>query len=130
MEIVVDASVFISIILNEPEKQKIIALTDGAEIIAPDTISFEICNAFTRMYKKKRLNEKQILQSFSLFNSIPLHTFTSDMTKILQLSCKYNLYAYDACYLALADRLSLSLLTLDNPMKAAARNMGIAIIEV
>ena len=130
MEIVVDASIFISIILNEPEKQTIIALTDGVEICVPDTIAFEICNAFTRMFKRKRLSEKQILQSFSLFKSIPLHIFTSDMTKILQLSCKYNLYAYDACYLELADRLSLPLLTLDKSMKAAARNMGVGIIEV
>jgi hypothetical protein len=35
MNIVVDASIFMSIILNEPEKQKIITLTDGATVCTP-----------------------------------------------------------------------------------------------
>jgi hypothetical protein len=44
-----DASTIICIILNEPEKQKIIALTEGAEFTAPDMISFEIGNALSQM---------------------------------------------------------------------------------
>jgi uncharacterized protein with PIN domain len=38
MKVVVDASVFICIILNEPEKQKIITVTEGAELVSPHTI--------------------------------------------------------------------------------------------
>jgi uncharacterized protein with PIN domain len=37
MEVVVDASVLIAVITNEEEKEKLVALTDEAELIAPST---------------------------------------------------------------------------------------------
>jgi predicted nucleic acid-binding protein len=39
------------------------------------------------------------------------------MTKALKLSCKYNIYAYDAYYLETSYRLNLPLLTVDGQMK-------------
>jgi predicted nucleic acid-binding protein len=130
MELMVDASVLICIILNEPEKKKIIALTEGMALVSPEAISFEIGNALSRMYKKHRLNEEQIIKSYELFNSLPLRLVKVDMVAALKLSCKYTIYAYDAYYLEAAYRLSLPLLTLDGPMKNTGKDMKIDILEV
>jgi predicted nucleic acid-binding protein len=52
------------------------------------------------------------------------------MTKALKLSCKYNIYAYDAYYLETAYRLKMPLLTLDGTMKHNGKDMKIDILEV
>jgi predicted nucleic acid-binding protein len=130
MEIMVDASILICIILNEPEKKKIISLTEGVDLVSPEMISFEVGNAFSRMYKRHRLNEDQITKSYKLFESLPLRLVKVDMIKALKLSCKYNIYAYDAYYLETAYRLKIPLLTLDGPMKSNGINMNIDVLEV
>jgi predicted nucleic acid-binding protein len=130
MELMVDASVLICIVLNEPEKKKIVSLTEGTELVSPEMISFEVGNALSRMYKRHRLNEEQIIKSYELFESFPLRLVKVDMPKALKLSCKYNIYAYDAYYLETAYRLRLSLLTLDGTMKNTGKDMKIDILEV
>jgi predicted nucleic acid-binding protein len=130
MEIMVDASILICVILNEPEKKKIISLTEGIDLVSPGMISFEIGNALSRMFKRHRLNEEQIINAYKLFESLPLRLVKVDMTKALKLSCKYNIYAYDAYYLETAYRLKIPLLTLDGPMKNTGKDMKIDILEV
>jgi hypothetical protein len=49
MKIIADTNTFIAVALNEPEKDKIIRLTDGHDLIAPDVLPFEIGNALTAM---------------------------------------------------------------------------------
>ncbi|MDR1444903.1 MAG: type II toxin-antitoxin system VapC family toxin, partial [Treponema sp.] len=123
MEIMVDASTIICIILNEPEKQRIITLTEGAELAAPEMIPFEIGNALSRMYKRNRLNEEQIIRAYTLYETLPLRIVKVNMIKALKLSCKYNIYAYDAYYLETSYRLNLPLLTLDGQMKNNGKDM-------
>jgi predicted nucleic acid-binding protein len=100
------------------------------ELVSPEMISFEIGNALSRMYKRHRLNDKQIIKSYELFESMPLRLVKVNMVKALTLSCKYNIYAYDAYYLETAYRLRLPLLTLDGPMKNTGKDMKIDILEV
>jgi predicted nucleic acid-binding protein len=130
MEIMVDASTIICIILNEPEKQRIITLTGDAELTAPEMISFEIGNALSRMYKKHRLNEEEIIKAYTLYDTLPLRIVKVNMKKALKLSCKYGIYAYDAYYLETSYRLNLPLLTLDGAMKNNGKDMKINILEV
>ena len=52
MKIIADTNTFIAVALNEPEKDKIIRLTEGHDLIAPDVLPFEIGNALTAMMKK------------------------------------------------------------------------------
>jgi predicted nucleic acid-binding protein len=130
MELVLDASALMCIILNEPEKGQIVALTKNAEIVSPDVISFEVGNALSRMVKKHKINEEQVLKAYSLFETIPMRIVKTDVHKALIISCKYNLYAYDAYYLETAQRLALPLLTLDGSMKDRAKLMNIDLLEV
>jgi len=57
MEVIADTSTIVAVILNEPEKERIISQTVGyKEIIAPESVIYEIGNAFSAMLKRKRLN--------------------------------------------------------------------------
>ena len=87
MKIIADTNTFIAVALNEPEKAKIIELTEGHDLIAPDVLPFEIGNALTAMMKKNALKK-----SLSIFRkSVRLLSLSSN-TSIL-MSCLWQLYS-------------------------------------
>ena len=53
MELVIDTSALISVIVGEPERKKVIELTRGNALIGPGSIPWEIGNAFSAMFKQK-----------------------------------------------------------------------------
>ncbi|MCL2328505.1 MAG: type II toxin-antitoxin system VapC family toxin [Bacteroidetes bacterium] len=130
MEIIVDANAFLAVILNEPEKQKIIEITKGMELVSPEVLPYEIGNALTAMFKRKRLTKEQIYTCFDIFNTIPVRLLAVDIAKSLKMACDFNCYAYDAYYLELAHRLKIPLLTLDKQMKNNAEVLTLRIMEI
>jgi predicted nucleic acid-binding protein len=128
MDIVLDASAIMAIILNEPKKEIVIKLTRGSTLLSPATISYEIGNALISLYKRHRLTENEVIGAYNDFRKIPVRTLDVDMEKALKIACKYNVYAYDAYYLETAKRLKLPLITFDMPMKNVALDMGIDVL--
>ncbi len=51
MKTMADTNTSIAVALNEPEKDRIIRLAEGHDLIAPDVLPFEIGNALTAMMK-------------------------------------------------------------------------------
>jgi predicted nucleic acid-binding protein len=129
MDIILDASAIMAIILNEPSRGKVINWTKNALLLAPDMISFETGNALAALYKRHLLSEKQILEAYCKFMAIPLKIIKTDIEKALKIACRYNIYAYDAYYLETAFRLKLPLITFDKRMKRTGIDMGIYIME-
>ena len=56
MDIVIDTSAIIAVMLNEPEKKKIIQITAGNTLVGPESIRWEIGNAFSAMFKQRRIS--------------------------------------------------------------------------
>lgn len=130
MDIVIDTSALIAVILGKPERSKIIELTTGATLIGPGSIPWEIGNAFSAMFKRNRLSLNEAQRGLSVFESIPLRYVEPDFRNALQMSKKINMYAYDAYFLDCALRYRAPLLTLDRQLKAAAQNLKIDALEV
>ena len=59
MNLVVDTSVIIAVIANEPEKPALVARTQGTELFAPRSLHWEIGNAFSAMLKRQRITLEQ-----------------------------------------------------------------------
>jgi predicted nucleic acid-binding protein len=129
MKIIADTNTFIAVALNEPEKGKIIRLTAGHELIAPDVLPFEIGNALTAMMKKKALKKDEIMSAWEIVQQIPVDLRHTDIKSALSIAIKFNLYAYDAYFLECAENLRGPLLTLDLGMQRVAREIGISILE-
>lgn len=130
MKILVDANIFLSVILNEPEKQNIIDITRDSELISPEVLPFEICNAISAMYKRKRINKDQVIECYSFFNQIPVRLVEVNLEKALTIASEHEIYAYDAYYLETAKRMKINLFSLDRKMKDVAQSMNITIMEV
>jgi predicted nucleic acid-binding protein len=124
-KIVVDASAVLAVILNEPEKAKIIAQTQSCSLISPGCLKWEIGNAFTAMLKRKRLTLEEATRGLEIYAMIPIQEMDVSLLEAVQLSERHNIYAYDAYYLELAKRNTSPLLTLDGRMAQVANDEGI-----
>lgn len=129
MKIIADTNTFLAVALNEPEKDKIIRLTEDHELIAPDVLPFEIGNALTAMMKKCVLKPDEVASAWEVVQQIPVDLRHTDIKAALFIAARYNIYAYDAYFLECAHNLRSPLLTLDNGMHRIAREMGISILE-
>ena len=129
MKIIADTNTFLAVALNEPEKKRIIQLTEGHDLIAPDVLPFEIGNALTAMMKKNSLKKKDVASAWEVVQQIPVDLRHTDIKSALRMAIKFNIYAYDAYFLACAENLRSPLLTLDIGMKRVAREIGITILE-
>ena len=129
MKITADTNTFIAVALNEPEKSRIIRLTEGHDIIAPDVLPFEIGNALTAMMKKKALKKNEVASAWEAVQHIPVDLRNTDIKSALKIAIKFNIYAYDAYFLECAVNLRAPLLTLDRGMQRVAQKIGITIME-
>jgi predicted nucleic acid-binding protein len=129
MKIIADTNTFIAVSLNEPEKDSIIQLTQGHDLIAPDVLPFEIGNALTAMMKKSSLKKEEVVSAWEVVQQIPVDLRHTDIKSALRIAIKFNIYAYDAYFLECAENLRSPLLTLDIGMNRVAREIGIIILE-
>ena len=130
MELVIDTSALIAVIVAEPERDKIIEITQGNTLIGPGSIPWEIGNAFSAMFKQNRVSMKEADKGIQIFNTIPIRYIETDFSKILYLSKKNNMYAYDAYFLDCAIRHRAPLLTLDKKLRIIAESLNIETLEV
>lgn len=126
-KIVVDASAVLAVILDEPEKPALVTQTEGATLLAPGCLSWEIGNAFSAILKRSRMNLESASKGLSIFEMIPIQEMEVSLAEALILSERHDIYAYDAYYLQLAKRSSLPLLTLDRRMAEVAQQENIQV---
>jgi predicted nucleic acid-binding protein len=128
MDILLDASAIMAVILNEPNRGIVVKLTENAVLLSPEVISFEIGNALINLLKKRKITEERLLEAYQTYASIPIRNIRVDIERALKIACKYNIYAYDAYYLETAYRLKLPLITFDELMKKTGLDLGINIL--
>lgn len=130
MELVIDTSALIAVIVAAPERDTIIEITKGNTLIGPGSIPWEIGNAFSAMFKQNRVSMKEADKGIQIFNTIPIRYIETDFSKILYLSKENNMYAYDAYFIDCAIRHKAPLLTLDKKLRIIAENLNIETLEV
>lgn len=129
MKIVAATNTFIAVALNEPEKDMIIRLTEGYDLIAPEVLPFEIGNALTAMMKKKRIRGRR--GHFRVeYGSAYSSRLSADR---YQSGFKYSNSLQHICmrflFLECALNLRSPLLTLDRRMNGIAHKIGIQVME-
>ncbi|MFZ4857451.1 MAG: type II toxin-antitoxin system VapC family toxin [Desulfuromonadaceae bacterium] len=130
MNIVVDTSVIVAVLLNEPQKASLIEVTSEATLYAPASLHWEIGNAFSAMFKQKRLTLDQAQKALRIYSQIALNLVEVDLGKAVHVSSDQGIYAYDAYFVVCAQKLHAPLLSLDKGLKEAAKQAGIRLLEV
>lgn len=130
MNIVIDTSAIIAVIANEPEKQKLISLTKGFDLIAPHSVHWEIGNAFSAMFKRKQATPAKAKNAIRIYQHIPIRLLQVDLMHSLDLSISYNIYAYDAYIISCALSNRCPLLSLDKTLTTVSAKAGVKNLEV
>ena len=130
MKIIADTNTFLAVTLYEPEREKIISLTSGYDLVAPDILPFEIGNALSAMLKRKRIEPENLLLVWDATQQIPVDLRSVNIREALKIASQFNIYAYDAYFIVCAISLHCPLITLDRRMIEVARSLGINIMEV
>lgn len=129
-EIVIDASAIIAVIVDEPKKADLIAATAGADLLAPESIPWEIGNAFSAMLKRRRMTVEQAVRAVEIYGTIPIRLVSVNLADALRIADQLDIYAYDAYLVCLARKLKAPLLTLDRALVSTARSLGLEVLEV
>jgi predicted nucleic acid-binding protein len=130
MDMVIDTSAIIAVIANEPEKEALVELTTGADLIAPRSVHWEIGNAFSAMLRRERIKVEQAIQAVRLYQQIPIRFVDVELEETLKIADALGIYAYDAYLLRCALRYRAPLISLDRNLVNAAQEMKVKVIEV
>jgi predicted nucleic acid-binding protein len=128
MEITIDTSAVISVCLNEPTKALLVSLSESCSLIAPRSIHWEVGNALSAMLKRNVVDLNTANLYLRSYHAIPIKMIDVDLEQSLSIASRYRMYAYDAYLLSCAMQHNTSLMTLDGPMKIAARQLGIRVL--
>lgn len=130
MDLIIDTSAIIAVIVNEPGKASLIEATEGVTLLTPASVPWEVGNAFSAMLKRGRITLEQTKAALAIYELIPLRLLHVNLDTALELSSALGIYAYDAYLIAAAQAQRCPLLTLDRGLVHAARQAGIQIAEV
>ena len=130
MNIVVDASAVIAVVVNEPSKTDIIEATQDASLIAPASIHWEIANAFSAMFKRERVSLDEALDAIDIYKQIPIRFIEVELEESLRIAHQLNIYAYDAYLLRCAQKYKSPLISLDKTLLKLAKELKLQVIEV
>ena len=130
MNIVIDSSAIVVVIVAEPEKDAIIAATSGQTLIGPGSIPWEIGNAFSAMIRQRRVSVADAQRGMEILDDIPIQYVSVDMSNVMSISAEGNTYAYDPYFLDCALRHAAPLLTLDRKLGRLARTLGVNLVDL
>lgn len=130
MELVIDTSAIIAVLVREPHRPVLIEATAGADLLAPPSVHWEVGNAFSAMFKRRRLTLRQAHRALEAYRQIPIRFSEVGLGRALEVSKDLDIYAYDAYVIACALQHRCPVLSLDQGLVEAAARAGIATVEV
>ena len=137
MSLVLDASLTMAWYFDDESTAATDALLDrvsDAGAVAPTVWRLEVANAFQTAIRRKRIDaayrDGALTELALLPITIDADTDTFAWTTTLRLAEQFTLTVYDAAYLELAQRRSLPLATLDEPLRAAGHVLGVPLLGV
>jgi predicted nucleic acid-binding protein len=135
MDWVLDSSIALALALPDETSEQADhffgRITGGSVLWVPALWWYEMANALLGAQRRRRLTERDRMRLMELYRMFPIRTDTaldSDaMCRFHTLAMEFELSAYDAAYLELAQRRGLGLATLDQRLHPAARKAGVKV---
>jgi predicted nucleic acid-binding protein len=128
MDITIDTSAVLAVCLNEPTKALLISQSKGANLIAPGSIHWEVGNALSAMLKRERIEMNTAIACLVSYREVPIQLVDVDLEQSLALAARFRMYAYDAFLLTCAIQHHTPLMSVDGPLKEAAKQLGIPVL--
>ena len=117
---VVDASALAALLFAEPEAEAIAGRLEGARLVAPSLMDFELANVCLMKIRRQPGQREALRAAFRLAQRLRVETVAADHEATMDLAEATGLTAYDASYLWLTRALDAELVTLDQKLAAAS----------
>lgn len=117
---VVDASALAALLFGEPEAEAVAARLDGARLMAPGLLPFELSNVCLVKCRRHSDQREVLILALRQFGRLGVEEVAIDPVASVELGLATGLTAYDASYLWLARKLDAELVTLDKALSKAA----------
>jgi predicted nucleic acid-binding protein len=130
MRLVVDTSVILAVIAGEPTKDALVRVTQGADLLAPPSLHWELGNALAAQLRRGRLTLDQAQLLLQGYIRIPIRFVDVSLESALEIAEEHGIYAYDAYMIACTEKHRCPLITLDRGLERAAVAAGVEVMEV
>jgi predicted nucleic acid-binding protein len=117
--IAIDASALVELLLETPTGRGIARRVDGARLIAPDIVNPEVMQSLRGLERAGKVSNERAATALARLVHSPIARVPTTGLLTDAWSLRFNLSAYDACYVALARALGCPLLTVDGPLRRA-----------
>lgn len=133
MTFVVDTSVTMAWWFEDeitPATEAVLDRLATEDALVPALWALEVANVLLVAERRGRITEAQAARFVALLRELPLTLDLAppDLDALLASGHRHRLSAYDAAYLALAEREGLPLATLDKALRNAALTAGISLL--
>lgn len=106
---------------------------DGDVAVVPAVWPLEVGNALLVAERRKRVSRADAVRFVGILHQLPIDVDATptlaSLDDVLQMAREAGLSTYDAGYLELAATHGLPLATLDERLKRAARQLGVALLD-
>lgn len=139
MSVVIDANLLVVLALDRGRAAAVEARlreweSAGEELHAPELLRYEIASALARAVAADQLEASDVTTAWEQIVALPvtLHSLDEGPAAVDIAERLERRSAYDAAYIALAQRLGADLWTLDGPLarNARSRDLPVHLIEV
>lgn len=96
MDILVDASAIMSVFANEPQRSRLIQVTEGMAPVGPSSVHREIGNPFSAMLKRGRITDELALRAVGIYEEFPISCLDVELAESLAIAASLGIYAYYA----------------------------------
>jgi len=130
MVLTIDTSVLLAVLLEEPTKKRLVALTQGADLQAPPSLHWELGNVLSALMRRKRITSVQAKQVLAVYESIPIRFAEILLADVIDIVGRHSIWAYDAYVIDCARRYRTPMLSLDKDQCRIAELEGVQVIKV
>lgn len=131
MIVVADASALVEYLLRTAPSESVrkVIEAEATDIHVPALCDVEVVSALRSALASRRLTEARAFEALETYLDLPLTRSGHEWFVVRMLELRANFSAYDAVYVALAEKLAAPLLTGDDRLaRSAVKYAGLAVL--